>query len=94
MLTTMTPEEFVQHRTALAVRKAEKPKKLIDRANLIWSEITAQQYNFEKQQLELVELEAVTLDNIKQFFMVCYFVYKGDVSCLRLHNHMLIYLSN
>lgn len=66
----MTQEEFVQHRTALAVRKAEKPKKLIDRANLIWSEITTQQYNFEKQQLELTDLETVTLDDIKKFFEV------------------------
>jgi len=66
----MTQEEFIQHRAALSVRKAEKPKKLIDRANLIWSEINLQQYNFEKQQLELSELDTLTLENINKFFDV------------------------
>jgi insulysin len=66
----MTAEEFAQNRTALSVRKAEKPKKLIDRANLIWNEITSEQFNFERQQLELLELEKVVLDDIKSFFEV------------------------
>jgi secreted Zn-dependent insulinase-like peptidase len=70
MLETMTEEEFLHHRGALSVRKAEKPKKLIDRADLVWSEISLQQYNFEKQQNELAELETVTLEDIKKYYYV------------------------
>lgn len=66
----MTEEEFLQHRTAVFVRKSEKPKKMIDRANLIWNEITLQLYNFERQAVELAELDTVTLKDIRDCYAV------------------------
>jgi insulysin len=68
LLETMTDEEFLHHRGALSVRKAEKPKKLIDRGNLVWAELSQQQYNFEKQKNELAELDTVTLDDIRKYY--------------------------
>lgn len=66
----MTNDEFLQHRSAVFVRKSEKPKKMIDRASLIWNEIALQQFNFERQAVELAELDTVTLDDIRQVYNV------------------------
>jgi len=68
LLHSLTEEEFVQHRFALRVRKAEKPKKLKDRANTLWSEIISQQYNFERQDIEIAALDQLTLQETIQYF--------------------------
>jgi len=70
ILTKMTEEEFVQHKTAVFVRKSEKPKKMIDRANLLWTEIVLHQLNFERQAVELAELDTLTLKEIQDFYAV------------------------
>jgi insulysin len=70
ILSKMTEEEFVQHRTAVFVRKSEKPKKMVDRANLLWTEIVLQQFNFERQAVELAELDTVSLKEIRDFYTV------------------------
>ncbi|ODN05282.1 Insulin-degrading enzyme [Orchesella cincta] len=70
ILNNMTEEEFLQHRNAVFVRKSEKPKKMIDRANLLWNEITLQLYNFERQAVELAELDNVTLEDIRNYFAI------------------------
>jgi len=66
----MTEEEFLQHRSAVSVRKAEKPKKMRERADLVWSEIQTQQYQFERQTAELAELDTLTLDHLRAYFHV------------------------
>ena len=66
----MTEEAFIQHRTAVHVRKAEKPKKLMDRASMIWGEIGGQQYNYERQQVEIEALDKLTLKEIQEYFEV------------------------
>lgn len=66
----MTEEEFQNHVAALRVRKAEKPKKLKDRSALLWSEISAEQYNFERQDVEIAALEKLTLKDTIDYFEV------------------------
>jgi len=39
-----------------------------DRANMIWSEINSQQFVFDRQRIELIELEKVTLDDTVELF--------------------------
>ncbi|CAG7816471.1 unnamed protein product [Allacma fusca] len=68
LLHALTEEEFLQHRFALRIRKAEKPKKLKDRASTLWSEIVSQQYNFERQDIEIAALDQLTLQEIIQYF--------------------------
>ena len=66
----MTEEEFLRHRNALGTLKAQKIQSLYDRTNFLWDEINSQRYNFDRQNLELTELNSITLDHIKQFFSV------------------------
>jgi insulysin len=68
ILKNMTEEEFLQHRAGLSTRKSEKPKKLKDRQNIIWSEINTHLYEFDRQRIELIELEKVTLDEVIALF--------------------------
>jgi len=67
-LHSMTEEEFQHHRSALRVRKAEKPKKLKERSTILWSEIAGQQYNFERQDIEIAALEKLTLKDTIEYF--------------------------
>lgn len=44
----MANDEFEKYKEALAVQRLEKPKKLSAESARYWSEITSQQYNFER----------------------------------------------
>lgn len=47
-LVKMENEEFEKYKESLAVQRLEKPKKLSAECSRYWSEITSQQYNFER----------------------------------------------
>ena len=66
----MNEEEFTQHRNSLATRIAEKPKKLTNRAQLLWEEIMSRQVKFNRTKLELTELESITHEDTVKFFQV------------------------
>lgn len=64
----MSAEEFERHKTALAVRRQEKPKQLSHRAVRYWSEITTGQYFFDRDELEVEELMRITHSELMEFF--------------------------
>ena len=68
----MNEEEFLQHRSALVTRKSEKPKRLWDRARLLWEEIHTRRLSFLRAQVEIKELDSVTRDDLLGYFSVMY----------------------
>lgn len=64
----MSAEEFERHKTALAVRRQEKPKQLSHRAVRYWSEITTGQYFFDRDDVEVDELMQITHQELVDFF--------------------------
>ncbi len=64
----MPAEEFERHKTALAVRRQEKPKQLSHRAVRYWSEITTGQYFFDRDDSEVEELMQITHQELLDFF--------------------------
>ncbi|XP_063837017.1 insulin-degrading enzyme [Ostrinia nubilalis] len=67
-LEKMTDEEFLKHRAALAAHKLEKPKRMSTRASQLWSEITAQVYNFDRPRVEVEQLNTITKEELIQFY--------------------------
>ncbi|KAK8766960.1 hypothetical protein V5799_006251 [Amblyomma americanum] len=66
----MSDEEFGFNKTALAARRLEKPKKLSQMANKYWMEILSQQYNFDRDAIEVASLEGLTSADLLTFFKV------------------------
>ncbi|XP_077499143.1 insulin degrading metalloproteinase isoform X1 [Amblyomma americanum] len=64
----MSDEEFGFNKTALAARRLEKPKKLSQMANKYWMEILSQQYNFDRDAIEVASLEGLTSADLLTFF--------------------------
>ncbi|KAF4527050.1 hypothetical protein B566_EDAN001599 [Ephemera danica] len=67
-LEKMGTEEFERHKQALAAQRLEKPKKLSARTARYWSEINSQQYNFERDIIEVAYLRGVTKADVIAFF--------------------------
>ncbi|XP_072943184.1 insulin-degrading enzyme isoform X2 [Epargyreus clarus] len=68
-LENMTEEEFAKHRSALAAQRLERPKRMSSKASQLWSEITAQVYNFDRPRVEVEQLNTVTKEELIQFYM-------------------------
>lgn len=64
----MTPEEFEKHKEALAAQRLERPKKLSALSVRFWSEITSQQYNFDRTNIEVAHLRGLQKEDILAFF--------------------------
>ncbi|XP_076831395.1 insulin-degrading enzyme isoform X2 [Brachyhypopomus gauderio] len=64
----MGEEAFQKHIQALAIRRLDKPKKLSAECAKYWGEIISQQYNFDRDNIEVAYLKTLTKDNIMQFF--------------------------
>ena len=64
----MSNEEFERHKTALSVRRLEKPKQLSHRALRYWSEITSGDYFFDRDTVEVAELQRVSKEDLIAFF--------------------------
>ncbi|VEN56875.1 unnamed protein product [Callosobruchus maculatus] len=67
-ITEMSDEEFLRHREALARHRLEKPKQLASLSNRFWSEITSQQYHFDRANVEVAYLRTLSKNDIIQFY--------------------------
>uniref|UniRef100_A0A665U7T7 Insulin-degrading enzyme n=1 Tax=Echeneis naucrates TaxID=173247 RepID=A0A665U7T7_ECHNA len=66
----MSEEAFQKHIQALAIRRLDKPKKLSAECAKYWGEIISQQYNFDRDNIEVAYLKTLTKENIMQFYRV------------------------
>ncbi|KRZ08336.1 Insulin-degrading enzyme [Trichinella zimbabwensis] len=66
----LSHEEFEEHRAALTAKRLEKPKKLVSAASKVWSEISSEQYNFERDQKEVDILKTITKEELIEFYKV------------------------
>ena len=66
----MSLEEFERHKEALAAQRLEKPKKLSVLSARFWSEITSQQYNFDRANIEVAHLRTMKKQDILEFYKV------------------------
>ncbi|XP_045108140.1 insulin-degrading enzyme-like isoform X1 [Portunus trituberculatus] len=67
-LEKLPEEDFVRHREALASRRLERPKKLSHLTGNWWAEITSNQYNFDRDALEVAHLRTLTKDDVIDFY--------------------------
>lgn len=67
-LEKMNEEEFQKHITALSVKRLEKPKKLGTQCAQYWSEIVSQQYNFDRDDIEVNFLKSVSKEDLIKFY--------------------------
>ncbi|XP_063988848.1 insulin-degrading enzyme isoform X2 [Diachasmimorpha longicaudata] len=67
-LINMSEEEFNRHKTSLAAQRLEKPKMMSVLSAVFWSEITTQQYNFDRANIEVAYLLTITKEPIISFF--------------------------
>lgn len=67
-ISTMSEEEFNRHKESLAIQLLQKPKTLIHLSSDFWREITSQQYNFDRANIEVAYLRTITQQQILQFF--------------------------
>ncbi|XP_014470958.1 PREDICTED: insulin-degrading enzyme isoform X1 [Dinoponera quadriceps] len=67
-ISTMSEEKFERHKNSLATLRLEKPKKLFYRTNILWSEISAQKYNFDRVNIEVAYLKTITREQLLNFF--------------------------
>ncbi|XP_034040067.1 insulin-degrading enzyme isoform X1 [Thalassophryne amazonica] len=63
----MSEEAFQKHIQALAIRRLDKPKKLSAECAKHWGEIISQQYNFDRDNIEVAHLKTLTKEYIIQF---------------------------
>ena len=66
----MSEEVFNKHVAALAAKRLELPKKLTSQNMKFWSEIVCQQYNFDRDNVEVAHLKTLTKDDIMTFYKV------------------------
>ncbi|XP_070771703.1 insulin-degrading enzyme isoform X2 [Enoplosus armatus] len=64
----MGDEAFQKHIQALAIRRLDKPKKLSAECAKYWGEIISQQYNFDRDNIEVAYLKTLTKENIMHFY--------------------------
>ncbi|XP_072247515.1 insulin-degrading enzyme isoform X2 [Leuresthes tenuis] len=64
----MSEEAFQKHIQALAIRRLDKPKKLSAECAKYWGEIISQQYNFDRDNIEVAHLKTLTKENVMHFY--------------------------
>lgn len=67
----MTEEEFDRHKESLATQRLEKPKMLTTLSAVFWNEISSQQYNFDRTNIEVAYLRTIKKEQILKFYKVC-----------------------
>lgn len=67
----MTEEEFDRHKKSLATQRLEKPKMLTTLSAVFWNEISSQQYNFDRVNIEVAYLRTIMQEQLLSFFEVC-----------------------
>lgn len=66
----MSDEEFANHKEALAAQRLERPKQMSAQSAIYWAEITSQQYNFDRANIEVAFLRTLKKEDIMQFYNV------------------------
>nr|ADI24339.1 insulin degrading enzyme [Aplysia californica] len=64
----MPEEEFGKHVSALATKRLEKPKKLVQQNNKYWTEIISSFYNFDRDIVEVAFLRTLKKDDLYRFY--------------------------
>jgi insulysin len=64
----MTEDQFLKKRQSFSDQKAHKVKSLSERNGILWSEISLEQYNFKRQEMEIQQLENITLTDFVNFY--------------------------
>lgn len=67
-IANMSPENFENHKEALAAQRLEKPKQMSSQSAIYWAEITSQQYNFDRANIEVAYLRTITKEDILGFY--------------------------
>lgn len=67
----LSEDDFKKLKEALATHRLEKPKNLSAQTSIYWSEITTQQYHFDRNNIEVEYLKTVTKEDILNFYKVC-----------------------
>lgn len=67
-LNDLTEEEFNNHKEALANQRLEKPKQMSAQSTKYWGEITTQQYNFDRANIEVAYMRGLTKKDIMDFY--------------------------
>ena len=66
----MSEETFEKYKESLAIERLEKPKTLSAQSKIYWSEIAAQQYNFDRTEIEVAYLRTISHKQIIDFYDV------------------------
>lgn len=66
----MSDANFETHKEALAAQRLEKPKQMLNQSAIYWAEITSQQYNFDRANIEVAYLRTITKNDIINFYNV------------------------
>ncbi|XP_015174662.1 PREDICTED: insulin-degrading enzyme isoform X1 [Polistes dominula] len=67
-ITNMSDKEFNAHKESLADHRLEKPKRLNTLSQEFWMEISSQQYNFARLDIEIPYLKTITKEQLLTFF--------------------------
>ncbi|GLH05411.1 SFRICE_018075 [Gryllus bimaculatus] len=67
-LDNLSDAEFERHKESLAAQRLEKPKRLAALSARFWAEITSQQYNFDRAQIEVAHLRTLHKQDIVDFY--------------------------
>lgn len=69
----LSDEEFANHKEALAAQRLERPKQMSAQSAIYWAEITSQQYNFDRANIEVAFLRTLTKEDIMRFYneLIC-----------------------
>ncbi|XP_022253443.1 insulin-degrading enzyme-like, partial [Limulus polyphemus] len=67
-LSQMTDEEFKAHKDSVTVHCLERPKNMSEQSDRYWDEISSQQYNFDRENIEVTFLRTLTREDILIFF--------------------------
>lgn len=70
----MSEEQFEKYKKALATLRLEKPKMLSSLCVIFWNEISNQQYNFDRANIEVAYLKTITRQQILNFYKVPHLV--------------------
>ncbi|XP_011312074.1 insulin-degrading enzyme, partial [Fopius arisanus] len=86
-LVDMPDDEFNRHKTSLAAQRLEKPKMMITLSAIFWNEISTQQYNFDRVNIEVAYLMTINKEQIINFFKDI--VYNKSPSRRKLAVHVI-----
>lgn len=86
----MPEEQFEKHKKALATLRLEKPKMLNVLTTVFWSEISNQQYNFDRANIEVAYLKTITQEQLVNFYKVIllYFILRVTYYKINCNNNI------